>query len=342
MDETRIQLAHGGGGQLTEELIRNVILPAVGGSQRPGQLTDAATLALATPRIAFTTDSYVVKPLEFPGGDIGKLSVCGTVNDLAVSGATPKFLSLALVLEEGLEIEQFRRVLSSAGKMAREVGVKVVTGDTKVVERGAVDGMIINTAGVGEMLPEANLGFDRVQAGDRVLLSGPLGEHGMAVMSLREGLSFSATLRSDCAALHELTKDLLAALAGEVRFLRDPTRGGLAAALADLASATGRDIEIDETAIPVNRTARAVAEMLGLDLLSAANEGKLVAVVSADAADEAQKILSRHEIARDAAVIGAVGAAASQGEPGMVELLTSVGGRRVIQMPYGEELPRIC
>ena len=342
-------MAHGGGGQLTAELVRDVILPALGGGQDPGGLTDAAILSpglrgdaaggSADGKLAFTTDTYVVQPLEFPGGDIGKLSVCGTINDLAVCGATPLALSMGLVLQEGLEIALLRRVLGSAGAQAAQAGVQIVTGDTKVVQRDALDGMVINTAGVGLVRRDANLGFPRIQPGDRILLSGPLGEHGLAVMSQRKGLSFSAELTSDCAPLHALTADLLSALGDRVRFMRDPTRGGLAATLADISAATGLDVEIEETAIPVNRTARAASEMLGLDLLSVANEGKLVAVVAAETADQAAAILRRHDIARRAAVIGTIG---QPSQNPIVELVTAVGGRRIVQMPYGEELPRIC
>ncbi len=341
MDTTHIQLAHGGGGQLTAELIDQVILPALhdANTQKSGGLKDAATLKLDGRHIAFTTDSYVVKPLEFPGGDIGKLAICGTVNDLSVVGAVPKYLSLGLVLEEGLEIELLRRVLLTAGNAAAGVFVEVVTGDTKVVERGAVDGMIINTAGIGEMLPQANLGFDRIQDGDCVILSGALGEHGLAVMSKREGLSFAAELESDCAPICGLTNALLADLGSDVRFMRDPTRGGLAATLAEVSEATKRDIEIVQQLIPVNRTAHAAAEMLGLDLLAAANEGKLVAIVAASAAQRAVQILHKFEIATEAAMIGTIG---RTGDNPLVELITTIGGRRIIQMPYGEELPRIC
>jgi len=289
--------------------------------------------------LAFTTDSYVVKPLEFPGGDIGKLAVCGTVNDLAVSGAVPAALSLALVLAEGLEIELLRRVLTSAGMAAKAAAVEVVTGDTKVLERAALDGMVINTAGVGRVMSGARLGFDCIEAGDRVILSGPLGEHGLAIMTRREGLSFSAALTSDCAPVGGLTAALIERLGSAVRFMRDPTRGGLAATLVEVSAATGRDIEVAETAIPVNRTARSAAEVLGLDLLTVANEGKLVAVVSAGAADEAAAILREHAISHRAAVIGTIG---DKNPDPLVEMITAPGGRRVVQMPYGEELPRIC
>jgi hydrogenase expression/formation protein HypE len=330
-------MAHGGGGQLTAELLRDVILPALGGAP-PGPLTDSAELA-ARGRIAFTTDTYVVQPLEFPGGDIGKLAVCGTVNDLAVVGAQPVALSLALVIQEGLRIETLRRLMESAGRTAARVGVPVVTGDTKVVGREGCDGLIINTAGIGEIPAAVRLGFDRIGAGDRIVLSGALGEHSLAIMTQREGLRIASDLKSDCEAIHNLTSALLARLGGAVKFMRDPTRGGLAAVLVDMAAATGRDLTVEEAAIPVNRTARAAAEMLGLDLLSAANEGKLVAVVSAEAAEEAVAVLAGHEIARGAAVIGAVGEAS---EMPLVEMVTAIGGRRVIQMPYGEDLPRIC
>jgi len=338
-DREHISLAHGGGGQLTAELIERVILPALGGPQRPGRLTDAAELGGREGRLAFTTDSYVIQPVIFPGGDIGKLAVYGTVNDLAVAGAAPEALSLSLVLEEGLEIELLRRVLVSAGQAAGEAGAAVVTGDTKVVERGAVGGMVINTAGVGRMLPAARLGLDRIAEGDEIVLSGPLGEHGLAVMSRREGLGFSAELKSDCASIAPLAEALIDELGGDVHFMRDPTRGGLAATLVDIAAGTGRDAEIIERAIPVNRTARAAAEMLGLDLLAAANEGKLVAVVAGGAGQRARDVLAGWQIARRAAVIGRVGA---PNDDPLVEMVTAIGGRRVVQMPYGEELPRIC
>ena len=289
--------------------------------------------------IVFTTDSYVIRPLVFGGGDIGKLSVCGTINDLAVAGASPRGLSMALVIREGLEISLLRQVLTSAGDVAKQVGVKIVTGDTKVVGRDGCDGLIINTAGVGEMLGRAKLGFDRIRQGDCVLVSGPLGVHGLAIMSLREGLSFSGDLESDCAPLNGLTTDLIGELGDDVHFMRDPTRGGLAATLAEVCRSAGRDVEISESAIPVNRSARAAAEMLGLDLLIAANEGKLVAVVAPQAAERAREILAGHRIAAGAAIIGTIG---PQSDNPLVEMVTSIGGRRVVQMPFGQELPRIC
>lgn len=339
--ENTIQLAHGGGGELTAELIEQVILPALGagGGQTASQLKDAATLDYSGGRLAFTTDSYVVQPLEFPGADIGKLAICGTVNDLAVVGARPLALSLAVVLEEGLEIDLLRRVLETAGRTAAAAGVTIVTGDTKVVEYGSLKQMIINTAGIGQVSPQAQLGFDRLADGDRILLSGPLGEHGLAVMSKREGLSFQSELRSDCAAIEPLARMLVDEGGPAVRFMRDPTRGGLAATLVELSAACGRNVEIIQGDLPLNRTALAAAEMLGLDLLTVANEGKLVAVVAEEFAARAVALLRGHPLGAQAAQIGRVGA--SDASP-LVEMITLAGGRRIVQMPYGEELPRIC
>ena len=322
---------------MTSDLIEGVILPALGG-QDAGRLADAAVLPADGP-MAFTTDSYIVQPLEFPGGDIGKLAICGTVNDLAVSGAAPMALSMSLVLAEGLSMELLKRVLASAGDVARQAGVQIVTGDTKVLPRGALDGMVINTAGVGRMLPKARLGFERVQAGDAIILSGPPGEHGLAVMSQREGLAFATELRSDCAALHELTSALIERLGGAVRFMRDPTRGGLAATLVDVSHACECDVEIDESAMPTTAVVRGAAEMLGLDVLTVANEGKIVAIVAAGAAEQAVEVCREFDLASSAAVIGRIGEAS---DSALVEMITNVGGRRIVQMPYGEELPRIC
>jgi len=340
--ETHIQLAHGGGGRLTGELIEQVMLPSLGGPQQVGSLTDSALLDTPAGRLAMTTDSYVVHPLEFPGGDIGKLAICGTVNDLAMAGSRPIALTMALIIEEGLEIALLKRCLESAGLTAAQVGVSVVTGDTKVVPRGALDGLMINTAGLGEVLAGSDLGFDRVSPGDSIVLSGPLGEHGLAVMARRKGLTFSGDLVSDCGPLCEPVAALVDALGDQLHFMRDPTRGGLAATLADLASGSGHNIEIDEASIPVNSTALVAAEILGLDLLSVANEGKLVAVVSAGARDEAVRVLSDCDIARQAAAIGAIVESNGSAQPPLVEIITKIGGRRIVQMPYGEELPRIC
>ena len=337
-----ILLAHGGGGQLTAELVDGVILPAIGG-QDPTALTDAAEVAWGGDRVVFTTDSYVVQPLEFPGGDIGKLAVCGTINDLAVAAARPIALSMSLVLEEGLEIKLLRRVLVSAGQAARRAGVTIVTGDTKVIERhgeqGDEPGMTINTTGIGAPLAGGAVGFGNVGSGDAIILTGPLGLHGLAVMCRRKGLSIASSLESDCQAIHCLTAALVEAMGRRVHWMRDPTRGGLAATLVDLAQATGRNVEIRQRAIPTDPAAAAAAEMLGLDLLTVANEGSLVAVVEAGAAEQAVAILADHEAAPAPVIIGAVGKAT---EMPLVEMVTTAGGRRIVQMPYGEELPRIC
>jgi hydrogenase expression/formation protein HypE len=341
-DTTHIQLAHGGGGQLTAELIEQVILPAIGGPQQAAALNDSAVLDVPSARVAMTTDSYVVHPLEFPGGDIGKLAICGTVNDLAMAGARPIALTMALIIAEGLEIALLKRILESAGRTAAQVGVPIVTGDTKVVPRDALDALTINTAGLGELLDGADLGFQRVSPGDAIVLSGPLGEHGLAVMARRKGLSLSSDLLSDCAPLSQPAAALVEALGHHLHFMRDPTRGGLAATLADLAGGSRHNVEIDEASIPVNPTAFAAAEILGLDLLTIANEGKLVAVVSAEACDEAVKVLRDHKIAHEATRIGRIVSSADTGRIALVEMVTKIGGRRIIQMPYGEDLPRIC
>jgi len=341
-DTTHIQLAHGGGGQLTAELIEQVILPALGGPQQAGSLTDSAVLDAPSKRVALTTDSYVVHPLEFPGGDIGKLAICGTVNDLAMAGALPTALSMSLIIEEGLQIALLRRIVESAGRTVAEVGAPIVTGDTKVVPRGALDGLMINTTGLGEVIAGADLGFQRVSPGDLIVLSGPLGEHGLAVMARRKGLSLASDLLSDCAPLNQPAAALVEALGGELHFMRDPTRGGLAATLVDLAAGSGHNVETDETSIPVNPVAVAAAEILGLDLLTVANEGKLVAVVSEQACDESLRVLGEYEVAGQAAQIGRIVQQTDAEQLPLVEMITKIGGRRIVQMPYGEELPRIC
>ena len=325
---------------MSADLVRDVILPALGKGQDPECLLDSAVLARPAGRIAFTTDSYVVRPLEFPGGDIGKLAVCGTVNDLAVSGARPVALSMALVIREGFELELLERLLRSAGQTARQCGLEIATGDTKVVDRSACDGLIVNTAGLGYLSPLARLGPKRIAEGDRIILSGPLGEHALAVMAGRSNLSLSVELKSDCAPLWAPCRDLIERLGAGLKFMRDPTRGGLAATLVELARSSRRDLEIDESLIPVNPSALSAAEILGLDLLTIANEGKLIAVVEAGRADEAVRVLRSHDICRQAAVIGTVGLSV-EGDA-VVEMVTEVGGRRMVQMPYGEELPRIC
>lgn len=333
----RIVLAHGGGGQLTDELLAQTIRPRLSNPALDA-MDDSALLDLGATRIAFTTDSYVVRPLEFPGGDIGRLAVCGTVNDLAVCGAEAKWISLGLILEEGLESAVLERVLDSVARAAAEAGVSVVTGDTKVVERGQGDGLYINTAGLGVLSAGVRLGPELVAPGDAIVLSGSIADHGMAVMLQREDpASVRSDLRSDVAPLGGLAAVLLEASPG-VRFMRDPTRGGLAGVLADLAGRSGRRLTVEEPAIPVRQGTRYAAEMLGIDPLDVANEGKLVAVVPSREAGAALAALRGHELGREAALIGEVGVE----DDGLCDLVTEVGGRRVLQKPYGEQLPRIC
>ncbi len=332
----RVLLAHGGGGQLTNQLIRERILPKLQ-NEALSELGDSAHLELDSTSICLTTDSYVVKPLFFHGGDIGKLAVCGTVNDLAVAGARPLALTLSLIIEEGFEFELLGRILDSIGETARQSHVSIVTGDTKTVERGSADGIFINTAGIGIRLPGANPGMDRIAVGDRILINGTIGDHGMTIISQREGIRFESQLQSDCAALADLTCRLYEN--GGVKFMRDATRGGLAAVLNEMVEGAGVSIEIRDADLPIKPSVQAAADMLGFDVLNIANEGKFVAVVSPDAADACLRLCREHALGRDAAIIGEV--VASQGVP-LVELRTRIGGTRIVQMPYGRELPRIC
>jgi len=333
----RILLAHGGGGSLSDDLLRKHILPGLG-NETLEQLGDSAQLELDSGRICFTTDSFVVKPLFFRGGDIGKLAVCGTINDLAVAGSRPVALSCSLIIEEGLELAVLDRILKSIGRSAAQNNVAVVTGDTKTVEAGAAEKIFINTAGVGLMLPGVELGLQRIAAGDEVIISGTIGDHGMAIMSQREGMQFESSLQSDCAGLAELTCLLLEQTAG-VKFMRDPTRGGLAATLNEITRGSGLSIELVESEVPVDPTTQAAADMLGFDVLNIANEGKFVAVVSPESAADCIALCRDHPLGRKAAVIGRV---VETRDMPLVELVTKVGGRRIVQMPYGRELPRIC
>lgn len=333
----QIVLAHGGGGQLTDDLLNDVIRPRFANAMLD-ELGDSAVLEAGPARLAFTTDAYVVHPLEFPGGDIGRLAICGTVNDLAVAGADPRWIALSLIVEEGLAIATLERVLDSAKLAAAEAGVQVVTGDTKVVARGQADGLYVTTSGVGVMRPGLDLGPARVRPGDAMLVSGTIADHGMAVMLQREdAVGVRSDLRSDAAPINGLVRALVEAAPG-VRFMRDPTRAGLAGVLADLAEQSGRRITIDEVEIPMRPETLYAAEMLGIDPLDVANEGKVVAVVPAGEADAAIDAVRAHEYGRDAAVIGRV----AGDDDGVCELVTDVGGRRVLLKAYGEELPRIC
>jgi len=322
---------------LTQELIQKLFLPAFGEAAATATPTDAATLAVEQGRIAFTTDSYVVRPLFFPGGDIGSMSVHGTVNDLAMAGAQPLALSTAFVLEEGLEMGVLHRVASSAGKAALAAGVALATGDTKVVDAGLADGMYITTAGVGVIPDGVDIRPERVAAGDAVILSGTIGRHGTAVMSVREGLEFGTELVSDSAPLNGLVATMLE-VCPEIHLMRDLTRGGLAAALCEIAEITSLGIRYVEAAVPVPPEVDAACGFLGLDPIHVANEGRLVAFVPSDEADAVVTAMHGHEYGSDAVIIGEVTAA----NPGMVTAHTRLGTNRIVDLPLGEQLPRIC
>jgi hydrogenase expression/formation protein HypE len=338
----RIVLGHGGGGLLTAELIQRLFVPAFD-NEVLGALEDQATVGLGgangvkVPRIALTTDSFVVRPLFFPGGDIGRLAVHGTVNDLAVGGARPLYLAAAFILEEGLALDDLKRIVASMRAACDEAEVSLVTGDTKVVDRGKGDQVFITTTGVG-VVPEGRcLSIRAARPGDRVVVSGTIGDHGMAIMSVREGLEFETVLESDTAPLTGLVRVMLDACPA-IRAMRDPTRGGVSSALNELAEASHVGVDLVESSIPVRPEVRGACEMLGLDPLYVANEGKLIAVVPPEDADRLVAVMRAHPLGRDAAVIGDVVAE----HPGMVTMRSLVGGRRVVTLLSGEQLPRIC
>mgnify|MGYP001043520948 CR=1 FL=1 len=333
----RILLAHGGGGQLTDELIRRHILPNLK-NDALAELGDSARLNVASNSLCFTTDSYVVKPLFFNGGDIGKLAVCGTVNDLAVAGSRPVALALSLIIEDGFEIELLDKILANIGENANQIGVDIVTGDTKTVETGAADGIFINTAGIGVRLTGADPGFEKVAVGDKIIINGTIGDHGMTIISQREEMKFQSQLKSDCASLAGLISELLENTSG-IKFMRDPTRGGLAATLNEISRSTGLSVEISETDIPIRPAVQAAADMLGFDVLTIANEGKFVAIVSPESADDCLNICRNNKLGKDANIIGEV---IETIDVPLVEIETRIGGKRIVQMPYGRELPRIC
>ncbi|MBN2476949.1 MAG: hydrogenase expression/formation protein HypE [Pirellulales bacterium] len=338
-NHANLQMAHGGGGRLMQRLIEEMFLPAFAddGSQEKTVPHDSAVLAVGGARLAFTTDSFVVSPLFFPGGDIGELAVYGTVNDLAMAGAKPVALSAGFILEEGLPMETLRRVVASMRKAAREVGVRIVTGDTKVVDRGKGDGIYINTAGVGVVPEGIDVSPNQVACGDAILLSGDLGRHAIAIMSVREGLAFEGALQSDCASLAGLVEAMLAA-GSDIHCLRDLTRGGLASALNEIAHHARVGIELHEAAIAVAEPVAGACELLGLDPLYAANEGRLVAFVPVEAVDRVLQIMRGHPAAPQPAVIGTVTAE----HVGLVELRGLLGGGRVVDLLSGEQMPRIC
>lgn len=332
-----VTLAHGGGGKLSDILVRELLLEAYG-SRELERLDDGALLDLGPGRLAFSTDSFVVFPHFFPGGDIGSLAVHGTVNDVAMCGATPKVLSIGLILEEGFPMEALWRIALSIRAAADEAGVRIVTGDTKVVDRGKGDGIFINTTGIGVLDEGVDLGAHRIREGDAILVSGPIANHGIAILSLREGLEFETPIETDSAPLAGLATELRGALGNDLHAMRDPTRGGVASALNELARASGTGLRIEEAKLPLDAPVRGACEILGLDPLYVANEGKLLAFVAGDRADEALERVRAHPLGRDAAVIGRVGDA----PPGRVIQRSRIGGSRVVEMLSGEQLPRIC
>lgn len=336
-DYPTIVMGHGGGGKLGTELVEHLFLPAF---RNPAleNLGDAAVLELGGGRLALSTDSFVVQPLFFPGGSIGELAVNGTVNDLAVSGAVPRTLSAGFILEEGFPLAQLAAIVEAMGRAAAAAGVLIVTGDTKVVERGHGDGCYINTAGVGVLREGIQVGPHRARAGDAVIVSGTIGDHGMAIMSVREGLEFESQIRSDCAALNGMIGAVLDAAGSSVHAMRDPTRGGLASTLNEIAQASGVGIAIDEAKVPVRAEVQSACELLGLDPVYVANEGKAVFFVAPEAADTVLDALKAHPLGREATRIGQV-----TGEhKGMLVARTAMGASRVIPTQIGEQLPRIC
>jgi hydrogenase expression/formation protein HypE len=339
----RITMAHGGGGTAMRALIDTLFLEAFSATPHAPQEDQARlpleALAAGGDRLAFTTDSFVVEPLEFPGGNIGTLAVCGTVNDLAVGGARPVALSAAFILAEGLELACLRRIVASMAECAREAGVRIVTGDTKVVPKGACDGLYVTTSGVGVIPAGCNISIAAAQPGDVVLVNGTLGDHGAAILCARGDLALDVAIASDCAPLGGLVETLLAAAPG-TRSLRDATRGGVAGVLSELAEASAVSLTLDETALPVRPEVVGVCDILGLEPLFLANEGKLVAVVPQTEAEAALAALRAHPLGRQAAAIGTVGEAGPYG-PSVV-LRNAFGGRRTVTMPSGEQLPRIC
>jgi hydrogenase expression/formation protein HypE len=338
LSEDKVTLAHGAGGKSTRDLVEALFMQELGNPVLE-RLGDSAILPppRAGARLAFTTDSYVVSPLFFPGGDIGELAVNGTLNDLAMEGARPLGLSVGLILEEGLAVEQLSAIAGSIGRAARAAGVAIAAGDTKVVERGTGDGVYVNTSGVGVVEHELELGPQSARPGDRVLVSGTLADHGMAIMVARGQLELEADLRSDTAALGDLAAELVAAAPG-LRWMRDPTRGGLATALAELALASDLSVALDEAALPIRPEVRGACEILGIDPLYVANEGKLCAVVAADDCDAALAAMREHPLGAGAAIVGEV----REDPPGLVVLETAFGGSRIVDMLAGDPLPRIC
>ncbi len=329
-------MAHGSGGKLSHQLMEKMVLPQFR-NELLEPLHDGAIFSLGQQRVAFSTDSYVVNPIFFPGGDIGKLAVHGTVNDLAMCGARPLYLSCAFILEEGTPLEEFWRIVQSMREAADAAGVLLVTGDTKVVDRGKADKIFINTSGIGVIPDGINIGPTRAQVGDKIIMSGAMATHGIAIMSVREGLEFESEIASDTAPLNGLVANILAT-GKDVHVLRDPTRGGITSALTEIAQSAKIGMLLQEAAIPIDENVKGACEILGLDPLYVANEGKLLAIVAAADAEEILAVIRAHSLGQRAAIIGEVVAA----HPGFVTMNTRVGGQRVVDMMSGEQLPRIC
>lgn len=337
-DMAHILLAHGSGGRMTQALIDRLFLAHFGNGILNAK-TDSAVLLLGQEHLAFTTDSYVVDPVFFPGGDIGKLAVCGTVNDLSVSGAEPLYLSASFIIEEGFPIEHLETIVRSMKAEAEKAGVCIVTGDTKVVDKGKCDKIFINTAGIGRLRPEFR-GISEGKAarpGDKLIVNGTLGDHGMAILSARNDLGLSSEIRSDCASLNSMIQAVLSEIPA-IRFMRDATRGGVAGVLCEFAENRGLGVVIDESWLPVRDDVRGMCELLGFDPLFVANEGKVVMIVENGYEQQVLNILKRHSLGRDAQIIGEV----TESPPGKVVLETEIGGRTLIDMPAGAQLPRIC
>lgn len=332
-----VLLGHGSGGKLSHQLLDQVIIPTLSGVGQSEQ-NDAAILPPVDGRLAFTTDSYVVDPIFFPGGNIGDLAIHGTVNDLAMAGATPMAISVGLIIEEGLAISELRLILESMRAAADQAGVKIVTGDTKVVPRGKADKLFINTSGLGCLQHELNISGSCAQVGDKLLINGTIGDHGMAVLANREGLELESAIVSDSAPLNSLVAALIHDLGCGLHTLRDPTRGGVATTLKEIALQSQVEITLDEASLPVNPAVAGACAILGLDPLFVANEGKVLAFVSAECADRALAAMQRHPLGRHAAIIGEVTATT----PGKVRVKTALGGLRAVEMLAGEQLPRIC
>jgi hydrogenase expression/formation protein HypE len=332
----QVLLAHGSGGKLSQELVRKMFVGELA-NETLCRMDDSACLDIDGGRLAFTTDSYVVSPIFFPGGDIGKLAVCGTVNDLSTSGATPKYLSLAMIIEEGFAFEDLSRVVQSIKATAAEAGVSIVTGDTKVVNRGKADKLFINTAGIGIRAPGVNISGCNARPGDIIMLSGSIGDHGMAIMAQREGFTFNVPVESDCAPLNGLVAGMMS-VSKNIHVLRDPTRGGLASTLNEIAAQSGVGMEIDESRIPVKDAVRTACELLGFDPLYVANEGKMIAIVAREDAEKVLTAVRSNRYGADAAIIGEVTAE----HKNRVVLRTALGARRIVDMLSGELLPRIC